>query len=246
MLYCTCALSLLRACAPGVDVGLHANTPLGVCWQSTFPTHPHTHTHTHSHATPPHCTVHHRVQWGVHVRNDGQELCCHCRRHSPRHPGACIPPCLCPRHCLPCLVWNATDGGQSKPPLSSQPQSPCILHLSLATSAMKGGAFACAVCSWAVLHLRSRSAAQTAPSMPLVHFTQRTVHSPCCTGVQHTVMSIHHLLCAHTRYPRSNARSSHWHGTQAQTVSCDFQKIFRMGKRLMVGLPGLATDVLTV
>eukprot|EP00035_Acanthoeca_spectabilis_P035064 m.32311 g.32311 ORF g.32311 m.32311 type:complete len:205 (-) comp7036_c1_seq1:68-682(-) len=35
-------------------------------------------------------------------------------------------------------------------------------------------------------------------------------------------------------------------GAQAQTVSCDFQKIFRMGKRLMVGLPGLATDVLTV
>lgn len=35
-------------------------------------------------------------------------------------------------------------------------------------------------------------------------------------------------------------------GVQAQTVSCDFQKIFRMGKRLMVGLPGLATDVMTV
>ena len=35
-------------------------------------------------------------------------------------------------------------------------------------------------------------------------------------------------------------------GVQAQTVACDFQKIFRMGKHLMVGLPGLATDVMTV
>jgi 20S proteasome subunit beta 3 len=33
---------------------------------------------------------------------------------------------------------------------------------------------------------------------------------------------------------------------QAQTISCDFQKIFKMGDRLYVGLPGLATDVLTV
>jgi hypothetical protein len=189
-----CFTARALCCAPTSLVWMWACTPthnlLGVCWQCTFPT-PHTHTHTHSHATPPHCTVHHRVQWGVHVRNDGQELCCHCRRHSPRHPGACIPPCLCPRHCLPCLVWNAT--GQSKPPLSSQPQSPCILHLSLATSVMKGGAFACAVCSWAVLHLRSRSAAQTAPSMPLSgtrDFTQRTVqfsllHRYRCTAHRH-------------------------------------------------------------
>lgn len=35
-------------------------------------------------------------------------------------------------------------------------------------------------------------------------------------------------------------------GSQAHTVSCDFQKIFKMGERLMVGLPGLATDVMTV
>jgi len=35
-------------------------------------------------------------------------------------------------------------------------------------------------------------------------------------------------------------------GSQAQTVSCNFSKIFPMGKRLMVGMPGLATDVLTV
>ena len=35
-------------------------------------------------------------------------------------------------------------------------------------------------------------------------------------------------------------------GVQAQTVSMDFQKIFQMGPRLMVGLPGLATDVQTV
>ena len=35
-------------------------------------------------------------------------------------------------------------------------------------------------------------------------------------------------------------------GVQAQTVSCDFQKIFKMGDRLFLGLPGLATDVQTV
>eukprot|EP00055_Hartaetosiga_balthica_P002266 m.3330 g.3330 ORF g.3330 m.3330 type:complete len:205 (+) comp2052_c1_seq1:94-708(+) len=35
-------------------------------------------------------------------------------------------------------------------------------------------------------------------------------------------------------------------GSQAQTVSCDFEKIFQMGPKLFVGLPGLATDVLTV
>lgn len=35
-------------------------------------------------------------------------------------------------------------------------------------------------------------------------------------------------------------------GIQAQTVGMDFQKIFEMGSRLYVGLPGLATDVQTV
>ena len=35
-------------------------------------------------------------------------------------------------------------------------------------------------------------------------------------------------------------------GIQAQTVSCDFQKIFQMGPKLFIGLPGLATDVQTV
>ena len=35
-------------------------------------------------------------------------------------------------------------------------------------------------------------------------------------------------------------------GIQAQTVAMDFQKIFEMGPRLYVGLPGLATDVQTV
>ena len=35
-------------------------------------------------------------------------------------------------------------------------------------------------------------------------------------------------------------------GVQAQTVSMDFQKIFRMNDTLYVGLPGLATDVQTV
>eukprot|EP00118_Oscarella_pearsei_P021900 m.249111 g.249111 ORF g.249111 m.249111 type:complete len:206 (+) comp40299_c0_seq44:82-699(+) len=35
-------------------------------------------------------------------------------------------------------------------------------------------------------------------------------------------------------------------GLQGQTVSCDFQKIFQIGDRLFMGLPGLATDVLTV
>jgi len=35
-------------------------------------------------------------------------------------------------------------------------------------------------------------------------------------------------------------------GIQAQTVGMDFQKIFEMGPRLYIGLPGLATDVQTV
>lgn len=35
-------------------------------------------------------------------------------------------------------------------------------------------------------------------------------------------------------------------GIQAQTVSTNFQKIFEMGPRLYIGLPGLATDVQTV
>ena len=35
-------------------------------------------------------------------------------------------------------------------------------------------------------------------------------------------------------------------GISAQTVACDFQKIYEMGDRLYVGLPGLATDILTV
>ena len=35
-------------------------------------------------------------------------------------------------------------------------------------------------------------------------------------------------------------------GIQGQMVSCDFQKVFRLGEKLFVGLPGLATDVQTV
>ena len=35
-------------------------------------------------------------------------------------------------------------------------------------------------------------------------------------------------------------------GIQAQTVGMDFEKIFEMGPKLYVGLPGLATDVQTV
>ncbi|KAK3584729.1 hypothetical protein CHS0354_019852 [Potamilus streckersoni] len=35
-------------------------------------------------------------------------------------------------------------------------------------------------------------------------------------------------------------------GIQAQTVNTDFQKIFEMGPRVYIGLPGLATDVQTV
>eukprot|EP00903_Cladosiphon_okamuranus_P016702 g15395.t1 len=35
-------------------------------------------------------------------------------------------------------------------------------------------------------------------------------------------------------------------GNQAQTVATDFEKIFKMGDQLMVGLPGLATDVITM
>lgn len=35
-------------------------------------------------------------------------------------------------------------------------------------------------------------------------------------------------------------------GIQAQTVSTNFQKIFKLNDTLYVGLPGLATDVQTV
>ena len=35
-------------------------------------------------------------------------------------------------------------------------------------------------------------------------------------------------------------------GIQAQTISTEFDKIFEMGPRLFIGLPGLATDVQTV
>ena len=35
-------------------------------------------------------------------------------------------------------------------------------------------------------------------------------------------------------------------GIQAQTISTEFDKIFEMGPRLYIGLPGLATDVQTV
>ena len=35
-------------------------------------------------------------------------------------------------------------------------------------------------------------------------------------------------------------------GVQAQTVSCDFQKIFQMSDKVYVGLTGLATDIITV
>ena len=35
-------------------------------------------------------------------------------------------------------------------------------------------------------------------------------------------------------------------GVQSQTVAWDFEKVFQMGPKLFVGLPGLATDILTV
>lgn len=35
-------------------------------------------------------------------------------------------------------------------------------------------------------------------------------------------------------------------GVQAQTVSCDFQRLFQQNDRLCIGLSGLATDVMTV
>jgi 20S proteasome subunit beta 3 len=35
-------------------------------------------------------------------------------------------------------------------------------------------------------------------------------------------------------------------GVQGQTVACDFQKVFPMGEKLMIGLAGLATDVQTL
>jgi len=35
-------------------------------------------------------------------------------------------------------------------------------------------------------------------------------------------------------------------GMQAQTLSCNFQKVFQMGDKLFIGLPGLATDVQTI
>lgn len=36
------------------------------------------------------------------------------------------------------------------------------------------------------------------------------------------------------------------YGIQAQTISANFPKVFRMGPTLFVGLPGLATDTQTV
>ncbi|GFR15451.1 proteasome subunit beta type-3 [Trichonephila clavata] len=35
-------------------------------------------------------------------------------------------------------------------------------------------------------------------------------------------------------------------GIRAQTVGMDFQKVYEMGPRLYLGLPGLATDTATV
>lgn len=35
-------------------------------------------------------------------------------------------------------------------------------------------------------------------------------------------------------------------GVQAQTVSTNFQKMFQMSPKVIIGLPGLATDVITV
>mmetsp|Transcript_26716 Transcript_26716/g.31091 ORF Transcript_26716/g.31091 Transcript_26716/m.31091 type:complete len:205 (-) Transcript_26716:97-711(-) len=35
-------------------------------------------------------------------------------------------------------------------------------------------------------------------------------------------------------------------GAQAQTVACDFRKVFKMSDKIFVGLAGLATDVLTM
>ena len=35
-------------------------------------------------------------------------------------------------------------------------------------------------------------------------------------------------------------------GVQGQTVACDFQKVFHMSDKLMIGLAGLATDVQTL
>ena len=35
-------------------------------------------------------------------------------------------------------------------------------------------------------------------------------------------------------------------GMQAMTIGDDFQKMFKMGDKLYVGLPGMATDVQTL
>lgn len=35
-------------------------------------------------------------------------------------------------------------------------------------------------------------------------------------------------------------------GVRGQTVGMDFQKVFQMGPKLFIGLPGLATDTITV
>ena len=45
-----------------------------------------------------------------------------------------------------------------------------------------------------------------------------------------------------TPYPNETRRF----GIQMQLVSTDFQKIYRLGEKVFVGLPGLATDVQTV
>ena len=36
------------------------------------------------------------------------------------------------------------------------------------------------------------------------------------------------------------------YGMEFQTISCDFEKTFKMGEKLFLGLSGLATDIQTV
>ena len=169
-----------------------------------------THTHTHTHTTHTH-TPHHLTAQSI-TEYNGASMCAMTGKNCVAIAAdtrlgiqvrASLPACV---PAIASLVLSGTqlnEWGQSKPPLSSQPQSPCILHLSLATSVMKGGAFACAVCSWAVLHLRSRSAAQTAPSMPLsgtraFHTAHSTILLVAQVQVYSTPSCPHTTPCVHT------------------------------------------------
>ena len=69
-----------------------------------------------------------------------------------------------------------------------------------------------------------------------------------CVGIAWYVIYGHSLLCLHVRHSLyiCSCYSDLRLGAQFMTVDKNFTKIFEMNDRLYVGLPGLATDVLTL